>query len=604
MPVKLLTNHSIKINTTGRSIMYLSQLKLKELLKVAIQACLYTMILALASCVMAPIQQAARQSSISPKKITAVGQTLERNINIKTSYLTSNLVHYILMEEIAEQRDNVKFALNRYHEHEIEIESPILARYKTQIAIIAQDTKRIALALDQWLKIDSWDAGIYVIKMIISLLEEDYGGVIRAIDAALLLEPKNVQSMLSRITEQITKRLTYVEALNIFQQLKRFENKNPDILLAYGKLTVFYEHYVNALKSLDNALEQQPQFANALVMKAGILKHIGKINSALALLSEAIHTWDDGSNTLLFIYAKFLGENGHIQRSRQIFQRLYDDQPDNMVILALGLLALEDKDGGMAEGYLSKLIKPNDLGIQVKYLIDSSGNLDANLKTASAWSTSVPIKNSRYQSTQTHYINILAKLGEIGKARNHLKLLQDNTPDKIAQHFLFEGSLLQKESYDFAAFNIYVKAIPKIDGNIKLFYDQAMISKSLNRLYILEKNLHMILKIEPDYDQALNALGYILSNHTNRHQEALRLIRKAVYLKPNNPFYQDSLGCINSRLGNLKIGEHYFRQAIAIQPSLEILEHLGEVLWLLGEKLEAKHVWKQGLQQAKKIYYH
>jgi len=77
------------------------------------------------------------------------------------------------------------------------------------------------------------------------------------------------------------------------------------------------------------------------------------------------------------------------------------------------------------------------------------------------------------------------------------------------------------------------------------------------------------------------------------------LIKKAVELKPNDPFYLDSLGWVYYRLGNLPVAERYLRQAADVQPDAEFLAHLGEVLWQLGKQAEAKQVWQQGLQKTK-----
>jgi predicted negative regulator of RcsB-dependent stress response len=34
-----------------------------------------------------------------------------------------------------------------------------------------------------------------------------------------------------------------------------------------------------------------------------------------------------------------------------------------------------------------------------------------------------------------------------------------------------------------------------------------------------------------------------------------------------------------------------------VQPDVEFIAHLGEVLWERGKKQEAKQIWQQGLEQ-------
>jgi tetratricopeptide (TPR) repeat protein len=102
---------------------------------------------------------------------------------------------------------------------------------------------------------------------------------------------------------------------------------------------------------------------------------------------------------------------------------------------------------------------------------------------------------------------------------------------------------------------------------------------------------------DPNNNQELNALGYTLADRTDRYQEALVLINKAVALKPNDAFYLDSLGWVYYRLGELDKAVDYLRQAVVIRPDVELLTHLGEVLWVQGKHDEAKQVWQQATKK-------
>lgn len=124
-----------------------------------------------------------------------------------------------------------------------------------------------------------------------------------------------------------------------------------------------------------------------------------------------------------------------------------------------------------------------------------------------------------------------------------------------------------------------------------------MLAESINRLDILEKDLRSILAIAPNNSQTLNALGYTLTDLTDRHQEALVLIKKALIISPSDPFYLDSLGWVYYRLGQLDKAEQVLKQAVAIREEPEFLAHLGEVLWQQDQKDEAKKVWLRGLKQ-------
>jgi predicted negative regulator of RcsB-dependent stress response len=54
------------------------------------------------------------------------------------------------------------------------------------------------------------------------------------------------------------------------------------------------------------------------------------------------------------------------------------------------------------------------------------------------------------------------------------------------------------------------------------------------------------------------------------------------------------MGWVQYRLGHLKEAVERLRTAYAKQPDPEIAAHLGEVLWVSGQRDEAKKVWAQG----------
>ena len=63
-------------------------------------------------------------------------------------------------------------------------------------------------------------------------------------------------------------------------------------------------------------------------------------------------------------------------------------------------------------------------------------------------------------------------------------------------------------------------------------------------------------------------------------------------LTPNDPFLTDSMGWVEFRMGNRDEALRWLRQAYAARPDTEIAAHLGEVLWAMGQRDEARRVWQ------------
>jgi tetratricopeptide (TPR) repeat protein len=72
-----------------------------------------------------------------------------------------------------------------------------------------------------------------------------------------------------------------------------------------------------------------------------------------------------------------------------------------------------------------------------------------------------------------------------------------------------------------------------------------------------------------------------------------QLIERALEMTPGDPFLIDSLGWVEYRLGNLEAALRWLTQAYRSRPDTEIAAHLGEVLWVMGKRDEARRVWAE-----------
>jgi tetratricopeptide (TPR) repeat protein len=83
-----------------------------------------------------------------------------------------------------------------------------------------------------------------------------------------------------------------------------------------------------------------------------------------------------------------------------------------------------------------------------------------------------------------------------------------------------------------------------------------------------------------------------------RLDEALAYILRAHKLRPDNAAILDSLGWAYYRKGEYALALRYLRDAVAADVDDEIAAHLGEVLWVTGQKDEAQSVWNEALETA------
>lgn len=64
----------------------------------------------------------------------------------------------------------------------------------------------------------------------------------------------------------------------------------------------------------------------------------------------------------------------------------------------------------------------------------------------------------------------------------------------------------------------------------------------------------------------------------------------ALELKPGEPFITDSMGWVEYRMGKREEAVRLLRQAYQARPDVEIAAHLAEVLWVSGQRDEARKI--------------
>ena len=138
------------------------------------------------------------------------------------------------------------------------------------------------------------------------------------------------------------------------------------------------------------------------------------------------------------------------------------------------------------------------------------------------------------------------------------------------------------------------RGLEVLPDNQRLLYARALVYERMDRVEEALRDLQRMVALNPDDPDALNALRYTLADRTQRLEEAQVLIEKALALKPDEPAIIDSLGWVLFRRGEAAKAEIQLRKAFEMQPDAEIAAHLGEVLWSLGRRDEARRIWDEG----------
>jgi tetratricopeptide (TPR) repeat protein len=198
-------------------------------------------------------------------------------------------------------------------------------------------------------------------------------------------------------------------------------------------------------------------------------------------------------------------------------------------------------------------------------------------------------------AAQMRRASLLARQGQLDQARALLRNQPERREGDARLKLVAEAQLLRDLKLYEASYEVYGEAVKRFPQDTDLLYDQAMMAEKADRLPDMERLLRQLIAARPDYHHAYNALGYSLADRNIRLPEAKQLIEKAVSLAPNDAYIQDSLAWVEYRLGNNERALEILQAAYAKRPDAEIAAHLGEVLWVLGQREEALKIWREGL---------
>jgi tetratricopeptide (TPR) repeat protein len=105
-----------------------------------------------------------------------------------------------------------------------------------------------------------------------------------------------------------------------------------------------------------------------------------------------------------------------------------------------------------------------------------------------------------------------------------------------------------------------------------------------------------LLVVNPDHAEALNFLGYSYAEQGVRLEDAERLVRRALELKPRSGHILDSLGWVLFRRGDARKAVEVLEQAEGLAgPDATILEHLGDAYRASARLKDAAQAYRRAL---------
>ena len=263
----------------------------------------------------------------------------------------------------------------------------------------------------------------------------------------------------------------------------------------------------------------------------------------------------------------------------------------------MALLDMELQNYDRAADVFQRLIGVDERADESQYYLGFIYEQQGDLSRAIGHYRQIRIGTNNYLNAQQQATRLSIELGELEEAHAWLSSQSRGQPRLETLFTTMESSLLIQAGYVDAASDLLDRALNKYPNETDLLFARVLLNDSRGDREASERDLRQIITMQPEDSRALNHLGYMLADQTERYEEALELIERAIAISPDDPAIIDSLGWAQFKLGNLEDALYNLRRAYAAFPDPEVAAHLGEVLWQLGEQDEARQLWQRALEQ-------
>lgn len=515
--------------------------------------------------------------------------------NLPDAALSQDLLFKFLLSEIASQRGNLQMAAQGYLELAKSTRDPRVARRAAELATYARLQNTALDAARLWYELDKANpqARQTLVGLLLSgnKLQEAKPHLKALIDA-----DGNPAQGLLQLHTLLSKHPDKEAVFGAVKELTQDYKQMPEAHFALSQSAFAAGKVDVATSEANEALRLRPDWELGALLKAQLIQQRESPQKAADYLREFLQAHPK-ANDVRANYARLLIGNKQLKEAREEYARMQTVDPANAdIAVTAGLLSLQLGDFDAAEVQLKRGLDlnyrdPDTLRFYLGQTFEERKQLDAAMK----WYGEVK-GGDQFISARARYAFLLARQNKVAEARKYLQSVEVASDEQRTMLIQAEAQVLRegkayKESYELLA-----SAVEKQPESVDLLYDAALAAEKIDKLDVVEHNLRKVIKLKPDHAQAYNALGYTLGDRTDRFAEAKQYVEKALELSPDDPFIMDSVGWVYFKMGNHEGGLDYLQRAFKRRPDPEIAAHLGEVLWVKGNRADAETLWRDALK--------
>ena len=384
------------------------------------------------------------------------------------------------------------------------------------------------------------------------------------------------------------------------EALRKFVKSYPDSPVAYFYLARSEEqenHFQQAVTAYKKAISLRQNFTQAVLGLGQLYEQMQKLQDAISVYQTLYETSQEVSvaNRLANLYLK---KDDYAKAVPYLKSVTQSDPEDLNARVKLGLIQMDLKQYESSIKIFSEILEKNPESDRIQFYLGNAYELNKQNDKALHHFKKIDPSSSLYSDATLHCVNLVKQTSGLVEARAYLLESTVRAP-MIRNFYIYQASLEEDDRK-------LEKAIQILEGALEKFPKDERIQYYLGTLYdrtgqvdkSLEK-MESILKVNPENVDALNYLGYTWTIQGVRLGEAGRVLKKALQLRPQNGYIQDSWGWYLLTMGKTREAIVELEKAAKLKPKeATILEHLADAYLKSNLRQKAQVKYEEAVQYA------
>jgi len=375
--------------------------------------------------------------------------------------------------------------------------------------------------------------------------------------------------------------------------------ENGENFMAYfyrAKIYLEMDDAKRAKSDLDKCLTLRPSFVEAGTALGLLHERLGEIDDAIKVYSRI-----SGSGRFNKRLAQIYLQRNELDKALAQLLEYEQSEPDDYgARVKVALIYFEMKNFQKALERFQVILKEQPDADNVRFYQAAVLEELKHSDKAIVEFKKVTKDSSFFREAMLHVGFILKEQGKLKDGQKFAEKVISQNPE-ISEFYDMLASF-------FEAQKDYKKAMGAIGQGLKrfptdeklLYFEGALLDKQGERTKAIA-SMKKIVDANPNNAHALNFLGYTYAEMGENLEEAEKLVEKALTLRPEDGYIEDSMGWVLFRQGKIDKAIARLEKALKLQPQEPIiLDHLGDCYSQKKELSKAADFYKKAVVLSEK----